>query len=102
MRNHVKGLVGTDDLGNLVLDLFTGSLASTTYINYGTGLRRFTVFATKRASPRYRLLRPTCSAFRHNSPERELSQPAASNPTSQRSTHFFETTVRSRWRWVHF
>jgi hypothetical protein len=44
MRNHVGALVGTDDLGDLVLDLLTGSLASTTYNNYGTGMRRFTIF----------------------------------------------------------
>jgi hypothetical protein len=44
MRNHVGALVGTDDLGDLVLDLLTGSLAPTTYNNYGTGMRRFTVF----------------------------------------------------------
>jgi hypothetical protein len=31
-------------LGDLVLDLLTGSLAPTTYNNYGTGMRRFTVF----------------------------------------------------------
>jgi hypothetical protein len=43
MRNHVKALVGTDDMGDLVLDLLTGSLAPTTYNNYGTGMRRVTV-----------------------------------------------------------
>jgi hypothetical protein len=35
MRNHVGALVGTNDLGDLVLDLLTGSLAPTTYNNYG-------------------------------------------------------------------
>jgi hypothetical protein len=30
MRSHVGALVGTDDMGNLVLDLLTGSLAPTT------------------------------------------------------------------------
>jgi hypothetical protein len=44
MRNHVGALVGTDDMGDLVLDILTGSLAPTTYINYGTGKRRFTIF----------------------------------------------------------
>jgi hypothetical protein len=44
MRNHVGTLVGTDDLGDLVHDLLTGSLAPTTYNNYGTGMRRFIVF----------------------------------------------------------
>jgi hypothetical protein len=34
MRNHVGELVGTDDLGDLVFDLLTGSLAPTTYNNY--------------------------------------------------------------------
>jgi predicted transglutaminase-like cysteine proteinase len=43
MRNHVGVLVGTDDLGDLVLDHLTGSLAPTTYNNYGTGTRRFAV-----------------------------------------------------------
>jgi hypothetical protein len=47
MRNHVGTLVGTDDLGDLVLDLLTGSLAPTTYNNYGTGMRRLTVFSNK-------------------------------------------------------
>jgi hypothetical protein len=47
MRNHVGALVGTDDMGDLVLDVLTGSLAPTTYINYGTGMRRFTVFYDK-------------------------------------------------------
>jgi hypothetical protein len=45
MRNHVGALVGTDDMGDLVLDLLTGSLApNTTYNNYITGMRRFTDF----------------------------------------------------------
>jgi site-specific recombinase XerD len=47
MRNHVGALVGTYDLGKLVLDLLTGSLAPTTYNNYGTGMRRFTVFCNE-------------------------------------------------------
>jgi hypothetical protein len=34
MRNHVVALGGTDDLGDLVLDLLPGSLAPTTYNNY--------------------------------------------------------------------
>jgi hypothetical protein len=33
-----------DDLGDLVLDLLTSSFTPTTYNNYGTGMRRFTVF----------------------------------------------------------
>jgi hypothetical protein len=57
--------------GDLVLDLLTGSLAPTTYIKYGTIIRRFTVFATKRASPRYKLPRPICIALKHGSPEHE-------------------------------
>jgi hypothetical protein len=44
MRNHVGALVGMDDMGDLVLDLLAGSLAPTTYNNYGTGMRRLTVF----------------------------------------------------------
>jgi hypothetical protein len=53
MRNHVGALVGTDDLGDLVLDLLTGSFAPTTYTNYGTGMRRFTVFCNEEGiSPR--------------------------------------------------
>jgi hypothetical protein len=44
MRNPVGELVGTDDLDDLVLDLLTGSLAPTTYLNFGTGMRRCTVF----------------------------------------------------------
>jgi site-specific recombinase XerD len=47
MRNHVGVLVGTNDLGELVLDLLTGYLAPTTYNNYGTGMRRFTVFCNE-------------------------------------------------------
>jgi hypothetical protein len=47
MRNHVGALVGTNDLGELVLDLLTGSLAPTTYNHYGTGMRRFTVFCNE-------------------------------------------------------
>jgi hypothetical protein len=47
MRNHVGALVGTGDLGDLVLDLLTGSLAPTTYNNYGTGMRRFTFFCNE-------------------------------------------------------
>jgi hypothetical protein len=44
MRNHVGALVGTDDKGDLVLDLLIGSLAPTINNNYGTGVRRFTGF----------------------------------------------------------
>ena len=47
MRNHVSTLVGTDHLGDLVLDLLTGSLAPSTYNNYGTGMRRFIVFCNE-------------------------------------------------------
>jgi site-specific recombinase XerD len=44
MRNHVGTLVGTDDMGDLVLDLLIGSLALTTYNNYCTGMRLFAAF----------------------------------------------------------
>jgi hypothetical protein len=45
-------------MGDLVLDLLTGSLAPIIYNIYGTGMRRFTFFfATKRASPHYDLPR---------------------------------------------
>jgi hypothetical protein len=37
MRNHVGAFVGTAGVGDLGLDLLTGSLAPTTYNNYGTG-----------------------------------------------------------------
>jgi hypothetical protein len=47
VRNHVGAFVGTDDMGDLVLDLFTGSLAHATYNNYGTGMPRFNVFCDK-------------------------------------------------------
>jgi hypothetical protein len=47
MRNHVGALVGTDDVGDLVLDLLIVSLAPTTYNNYGTGMRRFAVFSNE-------------------------------------------------------
>jgi hypothetical protein len=46
--NHVGALIGTDDLGDLVLDLLTGSLAPTTYNNYGTGMRRSIVFCNEK------------------------------------------------------
>jgi hypothetical protein len=96
MRNQVGALVGADDVGGLVLDLLTGSLAPTTYINYGTGMRRFTIFATKRASPRYKLPRPICFVSQHGSPEMDPSRPIASNPTLQRSTNSSSTTLGSR------
>jgi hypothetical protein len=48
MHNHVGALVGTDDLGDLVLDLLTGSLAPATYDIYGTGIRRFTGFCDEK------------------------------------------------------
>jgi hypothetical protein len=63
MCNHVRALVGTDDMGDLVLDLLTGSLAPTTYNNYDTGMRHFTVFATKRASTRYKIPGAICFAY---------------------------------------
>jgi hypothetical protein len=47
MRNHVEKLVEHDDLGDLVLDLLTGTLAPTTYDNYGTGMRRITFFCNE-------------------------------------------------------
>jgi hypothetical protein len=47
IRIHVRELVGTDDLGDLVLDLLTRSLAPITYNNYGTGMQRFTVFCNE-------------------------------------------------------
>jgi hypothetical protein len=47
MRNHGDVVVETDDVGDLVLDLLTGSLAPTTYNNYGTGMQRITVFRDK-------------------------------------------------------
>jgi hypothetical protein len=72
MRNHVAKLVGTDDLGDLVLDFLTGFLRPTTYNNYVTGVRHSTVFsffAVTRASPRYKLPRPICFALQHGLPE---------------------------------
>jgi hypothetical protein len=60
MRNHVGALVGTDDLGDLVLDLLTCSLAPTPY---DTGMRRFTVFCHEVAfNPLYMQPQPTCYA----------------------------------------
>jgi hypothetical protein len=93
----MRNLVGTNDImGDLVLDLLTGSLTPTTY---GAGMRRFIIFfATKRASPRYMLPRPTYYASQHGSPEEELSRRASSNPTSQRSSMSSEITLRSWWR----
>jgi site-specific recombinase XerD len=44
MCNHVGTLNGTDEMVNFVLDFLTGSLVPTTYNNYATGIRRFTVF----------------------------------------------------------
>jgi hypothetical protein len=36
MRSHIGALVGTDDLGDLLLDLLTNSLAPATNDNYNT------------------------------------------------------------------
>jgi hypothetical protein len=47
MLNHVGALIGINDLGDLVLELLTGSLAPTAYNNYGTGMRRFSVFCNE-------------------------------------------------------
>jgi hypothetical protein len=47
MHNHVGALVGTDDLGDLLFGLLTGSLGPTTYNNYGTCMCRFTVFCNE-------------------------------------------------------
>jgi hypothetical protein len=47
MRNHVGALVGTDDMGDFVLDLLTGSLGPTTYNKYGTGMRLLTDFCNE-------------------------------------------------------
>jgi hypothetical protein len=51
MRNHVCALVGTDDMGDLALNLLTGFIAPTTY-NPTTYLPECAVswfLATKRA-----------------------------------------------------
>jgi hypothetical protein len=102
MRNHVGVLVKTDDLGDIVLDLLTGPLASTTYNNYGTGMRRFMFFCNEEGITPKRLPRLTCFALHHGSPGPEPSRPTASNPTSQQSTNSFATTLRSQWRWNLF
>jgi hypothetical protein len=92
MRNHVGALVGTDDLGNLVLDLVTDSLAPTTY-NYGSGMRRFTVFCNEEGitpleATAADMLRFTTWLARRPEP----SRPTSSNPTSRQYTSSFATT----------
>jgi hypothetical protein len=47
MRHNAGALVSICDLGDLVLDLLTGSLAPTTYDNHGTRMHRFTVFCNE-------------------------------------------------------
>jgi hypothetical protein len=81
MRNHVGTLVGIDDLGDLVLDLLTGSLALTTYNNYGTGMRRFTVFCNEEGITPLEATAADMLRFTSWSPGPEPSQPTASNPT---------------------
>jgi hypothetical protein len=53
MRNHVSALVGTDDMGDIVLDLLIGSILSppppTTTMSPECDVSRF--FATKKESP---------------------------------------------------
>jgi hypothetical protein len=60
MRNHVGALVGTDNMGDLVLDLLTGSLAPTTCNNYGTGIVTINIFLRRR-----RYHPATCYCCRH-------------------------------------
>jgi hypothetical protein len=84
MRNHVGALVGTDDLGNLVLDLVTDSFAPTTYNNYGSGMRRFTFSCNEEGitpleATAADMLRFTTRLARRPEP----SRPIASNPTSR-------------------
>jgi hypothetical protein len=47
MRNHVGELVGTGETGDFLLGLLTGSLAPTTYDNYGIGMPCFIVFCAE-------------------------------------------------------
>jgi hypothetical protein len=115
MRNHVGGVGGTsseeseeseetDDMGDLVLDLLTGSLAPTTYNNYGTRMRRFIVLCEEDGITPPKLPRPACYIYimarpSKNSPGR---QPPTLLLSSQRSTICFETTLMRKWRWDHF
>jgi hypothetical protein len=50
MRNHVGALVGMDALGDLALDLLTGSLAPTTYTTTTPECHVSRFFATKKES----------------------------------------------------
>jgi site-specific recombinase XerD len=86
-----------------VLDLLTGSLASTTYNNYGTGMRRFTVFCGEEGiTPLVEATAADMLRFTAWLARPEPSRPTASNPTSQQSRNSFATTLRSQWRWEHF
>jgi hypothetical protein len=89
MRNDVNALVGTDDMGDLVLDLLTGSLVPTSNNNYDTGMRRFTVFRdeegiTPLQATSADMLRFTTWLARTRTAEANGFQPSSKRSTSAR------------------
>eukprot|EP00873_Tetraselmis_striata_P017362 jgi/Tetstr1/437626/TSEL_026293.t1 len=48
MAAELRGLSGTDDVGQAALGLLTGSLAAGTYRNYGNGMRSFATFCEQK------------------------------------------------------
>jgi hypothetical protein len=80
VRDHVGALLGTDNMGDLVLNLLTGSFAPATYDNHGTGMRRFTVFCDEGGiTP---LWSTAADISLHGSPDQGQSRRAASSRTS--------------------
>jgi hypothetical protein len=92
-------------MGDLVLELLTGSLSITTYNNYGTGVRRFTGFYDEMGiiplhATAADMLRFTTWLARAGF--REIVAASSLQPFFSAINNFFETNLRSRWRWEHF
>jgi hypothetical protein len=86
MRNHVAALVGTDNLASSCSTSSPAPSSPPPTATTAPGCDDSQYFVTKRALPRYMLLRPTCCALQHGSPELGPSRLAASKPASKRST----------------
>jgi site-specific recombinase XerD len=101
-RNHVGALVGVDDLGDLVLAILTGSLATSTCDTYGTEMRCFTTFCDEEGiTPLHiaaaGMLRFTTWLARAGTIAVSSLQPYFS--TINKS---FRDHLRSKWRGDHF
>jgi hypothetical protein len=103
MRNNAGALVWTNDLGDLVSDLLTGSLVPITYNNHGTGMRRFTIFGDEHGiTPLHATAADMMCFTTWLARGGTLTASSLQPYFSSINTYFRDHFERNQWRWDHF